>query len=160
MLFDTNNGGLAIYTIPFAEASEYVRRHHRHCKPPTGHIFSIACYSAGRLCGVAMCGRPVARRLDDGKTIEVNRVATDGTKNACSKLYGAACKHAEAKGFSRVITYTLVTETGASLRASNFMLEAENVGGLKWSGKRKHASGHLKNRWCRNLRPKKKQPRL
>lgn len=142
---------LEVTTIPFREAAEYVRRHHRHCRPPVGHKFSLACYHEGRLCGVAICGRPVSRHLDDGSTIEVSRLCTDGTRNACSKLYGAACRYARRLGFVRVVTYTLVSENGASLRAANFVLDAENCGGLEWTGRRKHKSTCLKNRWVKIL---------
>lgn len=42
--------------------------------------------------GVAIAGQPIARKLDDGLTIEVRRLCTDGTKDACSKLYGACAR--------------------------------------------------------------------
>jgi len=71
----------------------------------------------GKLVGVAIAGRPVARRLDDGTTLEILRVATDGTPNACSWLYARVVKIARLLGYSRVITYTLEEECGACLRA-------------------------------------------
>lgn len=109
---------LQIVPIDFSEAVEFIRRHHRHHVPPIGHRASIAVANdAGDVVGVAMLGRPVARRLDDGWTLEVTRVATDGTRNACSKLYGAAHRLAAALGYRKVITYTLKSESGASLRA-------------------------------------------
>lgn len=153
MLFQRS--GLFVMPIEFRAAAEFVRRRHRHCGPPIGHKFSLACYDSGKLVGVAICGRPVARRLDDGATIEINRVCTDGTRNACSKLYGAACRYAKVKGASRVITYTLASETGASVRAANFTLDAENCGGLQWSGKRKHKSSEFKRRWVKHLKKQK-----
>lgn len=73
-------------------AREYVGRYHRHSIPPVGGKFAVACYDGDRLCGVAICGRPVARCLDDGLTLEILRCCTDGTGNACSKLYGACCR--------------------------------------------------------------------
>ena len=72
-------------------ARDYVSRYHRHSIPPVGGKFAVACYDGDRLCGVAICGRPVARYLDDGLTLEILRCCTDGTDNACSKLYGACC---------------------------------------------------------------------
>ena len=78
----------------------------------------------GRLAGVAIVGRPVSRYLDDGKTLEVNRLCTDGTKNACSFLYAAAARAARAMGYQRIITYTLDTEGGASLRAAGWCCAA------------------------------------
>jgi len=79
------------------------------------------CDDTGRLCGVAMVGRPVARRLDDGVTIEVNRTCTDGTPNANSALYAAAWRVAAAMGYRRIVTYTQEGETGASLTAAGWV---------------------------------------
>lgn len=146
------NKGLVCFPIEFRAASAFVAKFHRHCKPPIGHKFSLACYLNGQLVGVAICGRPVSRRLDNGETLEINRLCTDGTRNACSKLYGACVRYAKKKNFKKVITYTLCTESGCSLRASNFKLEAEKVGGIEWTGKRKHVSTMLKNRWVYHLK--------
>lgn len=108
-----HSGRLTIVPISFAEACEFVRVHHRHHKPPTGHKFSVAVVDeVGDVRGVACIGRPVARRLDDGWTLEVNRVATDGYKNACSALYGAAWRATRALGYRKLITYTLAEEGG------------------------------------------------
>lgn len=139
--------GLSVFHTEFSTACAFVDRYHRHCSAPIGHIFSLACYCDGCLCGVAICGRPVSRKLDNGKTIEVTRLCTDGTKNSCSKLYAACARYAKKKGFQKIITYTLASEDGASLKASNWKLDAENCGGLKWTGKRKHISSEMKNRW-------------
>jgi len=92
----------------------------------------VACYDGERLCGVAIAGQPVARKLDDGLTVEIRRVCTDGTKNACSILYGACARVARDMGYKRVITYTLVSENGASLKASGFMNCGE-AGGVSWN---------------------------
>lgn len=110
---------LEIRPCTYRKAKEFVNEHHRHNKPPVGHKFSIACYENDRLCGVAMVGRPVGRFLDDGLTLEVNRCCTDGTKNACTMLYGAVCRAAKALGYKRIITYTRESEPGTSLKASN-----------------------------------------
>ena len=83
-------------------ARDYVSRYHRHSIPPVGGKFAVACYDGDRLCGIAICGRPVARYLDDGLTLEILRCCTDGTYNACSKLYGACCHI----GFDMGITKT------------------------------------------------------
>lgn len=80
---------------------------------------------------MAICGQPIARKLDDGLTIEIRRVCTDGTYNACSILYGACTKVARAMGYQRVITYTLASEPGASLKASGFTNCGE-AGGVSW----------------------------
>ncbi len=99
------------------EANEFVAQHHRHNLPTTGCKFALGAAQGGKFVGVAVAGRPVARRLDDGKTLEVLRVATDGTPNACSFLYARCARIARLMGYERVITYTLESESGASLRA-------------------------------------------
>ena len=111
---------LEIRPVTLKAANDYVAAHHRHNRPTAGHKFSVACYEGERLCGVAIAGQPIDRKLDDGLTIEIRRVCTDGTPNACSMLYGACCRVAKAMGYKRVVTYTLVSEPGASLRASGF----------------------------------------
>ncbi len=103
--------------------------------------------------GVAICGRPVGRYLDDGMTCEINRCCTDGTYNACSMLYGACCRVAKAMGYRKIITYTLLSEPGTSLRASNFALDGV-AGGIYWTGERRKGQNipaELKNRWHRDL---------
>ena len=115
---------LSIRPITLREANAYVAQHHRHNQPTNGHKWSVSCYDGDRLCGVAICGQPVARKLDDGLTIEIRRVCTDGMRNACSILYGACARIARDMGYKRVVTYTLISEPGASLKASGF----ENCG--------------------------------
>jgi len=115
--------------INLDEANAFVAKHHRHHKPVPGAKFCIAVSEGQKVVGVAIVGRPVARRSDNGFTLEVNRCCTDGTKNACSMLYGAAWRAAKALGYLRLITYTLPSEGGASLRASNWKLIGERGGG-------------------------------
>ena len=79
--------------------------------------------------GVAIVGRPVARNLDDGWVLEVNRCCTDGTRNACSMLYQAAWRVAKAMGYRKLITYTLPKEGGASLRGAGWKCLGERGGG-------------------------------
>lgn len=106
--------------------------------------------SDGEIRGVAIAGRPVARMLDDGETLEVIRVATDGERNACSMLYGAVRRAAVALGYRRVITYTLPEEGGASLRGAGFRCVGE-AGGGTWNRKgRERTDTHptqVKLRW-------------
>ena len=99
------------------EANEFVGQHHRHNRPTVGGKFALGASQDGKLVGVAIAGRPVARRLDDGKTLEILRVATDGTPNACSFLYSRCAKIARLLSYIKVITYTLESEGGAALRA-------------------------------------------
>lgn len=113
-------------------ANAYVVQYHRHHKATRGMKFALACEKDGELVGVVIVGRPVNRVLDDGTTLEVNRLCTDGTSNACSFLYGAARRAAKALGYSKLVTYTLPEEGGASLRAAGFKLVAATQGG-SWS---------------------------
>jgi hypothetical protein len=115
---------LTVVPLGFADACTAVDRWHRHHRRPQGHKFSLGVLAAGRLVGVAIVGRPVARSLDTGWGLEVTRLATDGTPNACSCLYGAAWRTAKEAGYQRVITYTQHGETGASLRAAGWHLVA------------------------------------
>lgn len=125
---------LEVFPITFKEACLFVERHHRHHKPPVGHKFSICCSKNEGICGVAIVGRPVARMNDNGMTLEVTRLATDGTRNACSFLYAKAWQAARALGYKRLITYILSEETGASLSACDWKLIGETGGG-SWSRK-------------------------
>lgn len=105
------------------EAHAYIREHHRHHGAPVGELWRHAVHDdAGLLVGVACVGRPVARGLDDGLTVEVTRVCTDGSPNACSMLYGAARRTSLAKGYRRGLTYILASEPGASLKAAGYRL--------------------------------------
>jgi hypothetical protein len=125
----------ALHIVPpctLADANAFVARHHRHHGRVVGAKFSLACARGGRVCGVAIVGRPVARMLDDGFTVEVTRVATRGAKNACSILYGAARRAARALGYRRIVTYTLASEAGASLRAVGWKIVGL-VRGRSWS---------------------------
>ena len=117
------------------EANAFVKAHHRHHKPVTGHKFSIGCEAEGRLVGVVIAGHPVSRYLDDGLTLEVNRLCTTGEKNACSMLYAAAARAAKAMGYRKIITYTLDNEPGTSLRAAGWTCMGR-AGGKRWTGKR------------------------
>lgn len=130
---------LTLTPVSLAEANAFVAQHHRHHKPVVGHKFSIGCTADGRLVGVAIVGRPVSRYLDNGLTLEVNRLCTDGTKNACSMLYAAAWRAARAMGYQKIITYTLDTESGASLRAAGWTC-AGLAGGKRWTGSRRPAA--------------------
>lgn len=125
---------LQIVPITQSEAKVFIKRHHRHHIPSVGSIFNVAVSDGEKIVGVAMAGRPVARGLDDGWTIEVTRLCTDGTKNACSKLYSAVRKIASAMGYKKCVTYTLEEESGASLKASGWKMEAKTFGG-SWSCK-------------------------
>ena len=144
---------MEIVPITFKQACEFINKYHRHHKPTVGCKFCIGVIEEGVLHGVAVCGRPVSRYLDDGKTLEVNRLCTDGKRNACSMLYGACCRVAKAMGYKEVITYILETEDGASLKASNFTCEGK-AGGTHWTGERDRGQDIpqlFKQKWTRRL---------
>lgn len=126
------DGHLSIVPMTFSEACEFIARFHRHHRPPQGMVFALGCALGGEIVGVATVGRPVARALDDGWTLEVTRTCTDGTKNANSMLYGAAWRAAKGLGYRRLITYTLPEESGASLRACAWRCLGI-AGGGSWS---------------------------
>jgi len=123
---------ISLQPITYKEACEFVRRYHRHHLPPQGWKFGIAANDGDKIVGVVTVGRPVARMLDDGLTLEVTRCCTDGTKNACSILYGAARRAAWELGYKRLFTYILASENGASLKASGYKLIGV-AGGGSWS---------------------------
>ena len=124
---------LTIVPIAFSKARRFIAEHHRHNIPPVGHKFSAGLTRDGELVGVVVVGRPIARLLDDGMTLEVTRTCTDGTRNANSMLYGAAARAAKALGYRRLITYTLCEESGASLRAVGFHVDAELAERPSWN---------------------------
>jgi len=123
---------LTIVPCNQAEAKAFVKQFHRHHKPPVGSIFQLACADGDNIVGVAIVGRPVSRMLDDGWTAEVTRLATDGTKNACSKLYAACWRAARAMGYRKLVTYILENESGTSCIASGWKCVAKTQGG-SWS---------------------------
>lgn len=105
---------LRVVPCSIRDASAFVRLHHRHHRPPRGGLFAVAVAveAVETVCGVAIVGRPVSRMLQDGWTVEVIRLATDGTPSACTALYGAAWRAARAMGYRRAVTYTLPAEGG------------------------------------------------
>lgn len=109
---------LVLLPCELSEAKAFIRQHHRHHRPPVGHRFSLKAVADGKTVGVAVVGRPVARYLQDGETVEITRLATDGTPNACSFLIGAVKRAGRALGYRRLISYTLEEEPGASWRAA------------------------------------------
>ena len=150
---------LRITPLELKEANELVRRWHRHHKPCVGHRFSIGVYDDKnrRVVGAAIVGRPVARRVDHTSVLEVTRLVTDGTKNACSILYAAAARIGREMGYQRIQTYILDTEQGTSLTAASWTYQGPTTGG-QW----KHTDGkprrtdqptHPKGRWSKELNP-------
>lgn len=143
---------LIVRPVTIKAAMEFVDKHHRHHRRPQGGLFAVGCAfydDPDAICGVAIVGRPVARLACDGWTAEVTRLCTLGQRNACSLLYGAAWRAARALGYTKLITYILVSENGASLRASGATLLGE-AGGGKWGrSKRPREDSHPT---CRKLK--------
>lgn len=125
--------GLHLVPVRFRDAAAFVAMWHRHNRPPVGCKFCIGVADdQGVLRGVAMVGRPVARMYDNGQTLEVNRTATDGYPNANSMLYAAAWRAAKALGYTRLVTYTQGTESGASLRAAGWAVVGQRPARPGW----------------------------
>lgn len=113
---------LSAVPVGISEACDFVRSFHRHNKPPQGGLFAVGCSDGERLVGVAIVGRPIARRLQDGRTAEVTRccVIDEAPKGSCSFLYSRCWQAAKGLGWSKLITYTLQVESGASLRGAGW----------------------------------------
>ena len=123
---------LSLQPITYGTACQFITKHHSHHLPPQGWKWGIGVDDGEKLVGVVTVGRPVARMLDDGYTLEVTRCCTDGTKHVASKLYAAAWRAARAMGYRRLITYTLASEAGTSLVAAGWKSLYETGGG-EWS---------------------------
>lgn len=123
---------LTVVPIFQKEAFQFVKQLHRHHKAPVGSVFQIALSNGEKIVGVAIVGRPNGRKQQDGFTLEVTRLCTDGTQNACSMLYSASWRVARQLGYRKLITYILASETGISLKASGWKIIGERGGG-SWS---------------------------
>ena len=119
--------------IELKDAQAYINRYHRHYQAAHRDKFRIAASEAGQIVGVVQVGRPVSRVLDDGRTLEVLRLCTQGDKNVCSFLYSRAARIAKELGYSKIITYILESELGTRLKASGWVVDANNVGGSDWN---------------------------
>jgi hypothetical protein len=149
---------LIIKPIELKDANELVSQLHRHHKPAVGHRFSIGAYDTNqnKFVGAAIVGRPVARMIDKSKVLEVTRLVTDGTKNACSLLYSASARVAKELGYEKIQTYILDTEPGTSLIASGWIQEyTERKDGVGWNnrdGRRSDQPIVKKQRWAKVFR--------
>lgn len=115
------------------DAQAYINKYHRHHQAAHRDKFRIAASDGNNILGVIQVGRPVSRVLDDGKTLEVLRLCTNGGKNVCSFLYSRAARVAKEMGYEKIITYILESERGTSLKSSGWKLEADGVGGSDWN---------------------------
>jgi len=115
---------LRIAPTSFHRVCAYITQYHRHHKRPRGGKVFLGVYEGADLVGVAVIGRPNARAYDPDRVAEITRTCTAGAAHANSKLYGACRRVAKAMGYKTVITYTEEGESGASLRAAGFVLDA------------------------------------
>ena len=125
---------MTLVPITLREANDFIRQYHRHNKPGVGARFCLAAEEAGEIVGVAVIGRTTARLLHGPKVAELTRVCSKPTapKNTCSFLYAAGRRVWQSMGGERLITYTLQSESGASLRAAGFAIESKLEGG-QWN---------------------------
>ena len=150
------------------DAQNYVNIYHRHHQAAHRDKFRIAAMKDGKIVGVVQVGRPVSRVLDNGKTLEVLRLCTNGEKDVCSFLYSRAARIAKEMGYAKIITYILESESGTSLKASGWHCEADGLGGSDWDTpsrprevvasqlslfpeKIKYPVNQKKQRWCKQL---------
>jgi hypothetical protein len=113
---------LELRPITIKAANKVIKEWHRHNKPVHGALWATSAYVDGILVAVAIIGRPVSRNLDDGFTVEVVRCCTtpEALKGTNSFLYGKAKRQAQSKGYRKIITYTLQSESGASMRGAGW----------------------------------------
>ncbi len=120
----------------------FVSKHHRHHGRSRGHLFSIAAVRGDIVVAVAIVSRPRARMLQNGFTAEVVRLCSIDAREpgaqhatgACAMLYAASWRACRAMGYRKLVTYTLPTEGGESLRGAGFTLIGE-AGGGSWDRK-------------------------
>jgi hypothetical protein len=124
---------MAFTSVPIErnEAVAFVDKLHRHHDGVAKDKYRLACALDGEIVGVIQVGRPDARALCDGKTLQVIRTCTDGTQNACTFLLGSAARIAKDLGYCKLITYILDTEDGTSLKAAGWHKEAD-IKGHSW----------------------------
>lgn len=133
---------MKIVPVTIKQARDFISKHHRHNKPPVGWKFGVGLLDdTGRAIGVATAGRCVSRVLDTATTLEINRTCTLGDRNANSMLYGAIRRAAIALGYTRIYTYTQAAESGASLRAAGFRVDAQLSGRSNWRASSAGARG-------------------
>lgn len=153
---------ISIVPLRLPLANEAVSEWHRHHAPiPAGFPwFCVGAIANSELVGVAIAGRPTNRNNDDGATVEVLRVATNGTPNACSALLGACARAAKAIGAARIITYTLDEESGSSLKGAGWVLEKSGIRSYWGDAKTRTPAvtrdhfANAKVRWAKHFKPR------
>ena len=125
---------LSTILMELKKANDFVLKHHRHHASVYRYKFRIGASINDELVGVIHVGRPVSCNLDDGKTVEITRLCTNGARNCCSFLLAAASKISKIMGYSKIITYILETESGCSLTSAGFQKECDTKEG-EWGCK-------------------------
>jgi len=147
---------MRIVPLELRDLNALVAGLHRHHKPVQGHRFSIGLRDGDRLVGGCSVGRPVARMTDASKTLEVTRLVTDGSPNACSALYSAAARIGKEMGYESIQTFILESEPGTSLKAAGWTLESRSSGGGWWTrvsrpDRRQDQPQCAKQKWSKRL---------
>ena len=146
---------MRIVPLELRDLNSLVAVLHRHHKPVQGHRFSLGVEHEGRIVGGVSVGRPTARMTDQRKVLEVTRLVTDGTKNACSALYSAAARVGKEMGYARIQTFILESEPGISLKAAGWVFEQDSAGGdwtrLSKPDRRQDQPQCKKQRWGKIL---------
>ena len=119
---------LQVVPLTVKELNAFVDVYHRHHKPVQGHKFSVGALYGDKLVGAASVGRPVARMTNHKEVLEVTRLVTDGTPNACSFLYGVTARVAKELGYRKIQTFILASEPGISLKAAGWVFELTSGG--------------------------------
>jgi hypothetical protein len=133
--------------IGLREANDFVESFHRHSKRTSrdGGKWAIGVSNGNQLWGVAIVGRPLSRVIgEDTTTAEVLRVCTSaGAPKGCNFfLYGCCWRAWRAMGGRKLITYTLQSESGASLRGAGWRTVAE-LDPRRWDNRK----DHLRRQW-------------
>lgn len=147
---------LRVRPVELKTANAFIALTHRHHKPVVGHRFSLSLWDDDRLVGIAVFGRPVARKTDQLRVLEVTRLATDGTKNACSMLYAAGARIAKEAGYWKIQTFVLDSEPATTLKAAGWQFESTSAGGqwIHTAGPRRTDQPTCpKQKWSKILNP-------
>ncbi|WP_131658090.1 XF1762 family protein [Ectopseudomonas composti] len=156
---------MSVKPISIKEANEFIAEYHRHHRPTVrnnGKWALAAQDLTGEIFGVVIASSPVSATYMDGLTIELTRlcVKEGAPKGACSFLLSKCCAIWRSMGGQRVITYTLASESGASLRGAGWTLSGTVKPHNRWQNKSK-ADGIerarlqiyevMKHRWIKTL---------
>lgn len=152
--------------ITIKRANEFIEKNHRHHRPTARNTgrWALAAYDLNnKMVGAVIAGNPVSATYMDGVTIELTRLCVheSAPKGTCSFLISRCCSIWKMMGGEKIITYTLASETGASLRGAGWTLAATVKPHKRWLNKTKsdgiaradlHVYTVSKYRWERILK--------